>query len=329
MFKQFLIVTLLWATMSCTSENKQENVDFVLQVERVIHLPDVPSGSALALVQDTVYILGDDSPFLFQVPPPYEKAIRHLLLPQFAKLGRIPKDQKPDFESFAEAQYKGENHLFAFGSGSKSPERDFLLAINPRKPRQREIYSLNRFYDRLFAENEPERANLNIEGAFVADQHLYLFNRGNNSVIRTDWPDFLRYVTGSKPIEDLELEIFMVALPEIDGLEARFSGACLIPEEDTILFTATVEETDNWIDDGEILGSFVGLLPLRDLQNGSDLQAVLLRDAAGNIAKDKVESIAFRRADANRNLLAFAVTDNDDGTSKLLELRIVRPFPRK
>ncbi len=52
-------------------------------------------------------------------------------------------------------------------------------------------------------------------------------------------------------------------LPQIDGKEARISGVCTI-DDSQLLFSASVEDTPDWIKDGSILGSFVGIYSLKE-----------------------------------------------------------------
>jgi hypothetical protein len=324
MSNRLLTLILLLLPMACTPEDEI----FAVRIGRVIALPDVPSGSALSLVQEDAFIVGDDSPYLFRLAPPYDTVSqRYLLLPEFAETARIPKPLKPDWESVAVGPYQGQTHLFVFGSGAKSPERDSLLVLNPLHPDQQARYSLTALYDRIVPESQGERASLNLEGAVVAGEALFLFNRGDNGILRIGWQDFIGFLAGQMGAQDLKLERFSVSLPQIDGKEARFSDACPIPGENALLFTATVENTANWIDDGEILGSYVGLLSLQDLPAGSVSQVTLLLDQDGEPIKDKVESIAVRGVAESKDLLALAVTDNDDGTSKLLDLQISRRRP--
>ncbi|CAN5732345.1 hypothetical protein BH24BAC1_BH24BAC1_16860 [soil metagenome] len=299
-----------------------EEAKFIAVLERTTLLPAVSSASGMALVGNSVFIAGDDSPFLFRLSPKGEVRSRHLLFPEYRDLPRIPKSQKADLESIAEGTYQGKEQLFIFGSGSKSPERDLLLWVDPAAPAVPGQFRLTSFYDRIVTESLMAKTDLNIEGAVVAEGQLYLFNRGRNNIIGTDWEAFTRYLDGDLPLQDLPLTFIDLTLPAINGIEARFSGACFLPEEAAILFTATVEDTPNWIDDGEVLGSFVGLLPLHNLTSGATLPTSLLLDQTGNPAAEKVESIAFRGYAGNGELLVLAAVDNDDGTSKLLELRV-------
>src|SRR5690606_34289794 len=145
------------------------------------------------------------------------------------------------------------------------------------------------FSSHLRAEAGLKEEELNIEAAEAYKDQLFLFNRGKNIVIKCRLSQFMAYLKENKEIH--ELEVFKIDLPDINGIQSGFSGASLDPDHGILFFTATVENTDNWIDDGEVLGSFIGAIELKDLKDGMkpDHIAILLDK---DHLKIKVESIA-------------------------------------
>ncbi len=105
------------------------------------------------------------------------------------------------------------------------------------------------------------------------------------------------------------MQIQKFVLPVIDGFTASFSGACTY-KKDHFLFSATVEKTSNWVDDGEVAGSFLGLAHI----NGSVIQVVPLKNKDGKMIKEKIESIEWIKS-SNKESLIYAISDNDNGKS--------------
>ena len=271
----------------------------------------VPGASGLEYAGDHLYVIGDNSPWLYRLDTQF-RPVDSLPINFRAHQtnGPIPKADKPDFEALAIDS--GNNGLFIFGSGSQSQERDTLVQIqfNQDQLQVRSI-SLHRQYQAL--QNHPviRREGLNIEGAVIKDEFLYLLNRGGNLLLRYNLDKFLR-------AEDEQPESYEFQLPSIQGIEAGFSGATLVPGEDLVIFTASVENTANWIEDGAVLGSFVGILDLR--QPGEYIRpACVLLTEDQKPAKVKVESVAIHTIRSSGLFDLLLVTDSDGGNSLLIE----------
>ena len=306
----------------------KKDKEILVSVEKTLTLDTLPSGSGIAVVNESVFIVGDDSPWLFQLSEDLEIINRYLMVEGFPTEGRIPKAAKPDFECMAEAKEGESTLLLIFGSGSKSPERDLLVMVDAQKPDKPEVVSLTTFYDHLLSMTGGTRADLNMEAALLIGTHLYLFNRGDNSIFVLDWKSLLRNLPDKQALQEMNIRHYTLELPEREGVRAGLSGACTGPDENQIIFTATLEATENWIADGEILGSYLGVLDVEKLQEGEVERISLIEDKEGFPIKDKLESVAVRKVSPEGNVLVLAVADNDDGTSKLLELQIDHTFMR-
>lgn len=317
-FQQILIFSLL----SMLTHNQEK----MITTGRSVLLKNIPSGSGLAVEGDTVYIVGDDSPFLFALGPGYELKDKTLLLPSFREMDRIPKPLKPDLESLLSDTSGMHPVLYAFGSGSKTVERDSLLQIATGGEITVEHFSLSEFYGVLMKRMKIGIEDFNLEGAALMEGTLYLFNRGNNHIISLRWNDFRAFLKEEMEPSGLEMEFYPIDLPEINGVTAGFSGACPVPGKGALLFTATVEDTQNWIDDGEILGSFVGSLSVDALEKGKPVRTVLVTNEEGAAVLEKLESVDIVSRTPEGHYHALSVADNDDGASTLLELIISRDF---
>lgn len=305
--KIYLLI-LTFAFISCNFDGMK------FELREHNELKGIPSASGIEITDSEIYVIGDNSPFLFKLNKNYEIIDKIHLFPEgnFAD-SIIEKTRKPDLEALAKGNEEG-SVLLAFGSGSKSPERDIMVEIDLSAKISSE-YSLTSFYSNLRAVAGLTIEQLNIEAAEVYQEHLYLFNRGENLIIKCSLPGFMAYL--KKNAEMPGLEVFRIQLPDIEGIPSGFSGASLDPENGILFFTATVENTDNWIDDGEVLGSFIGLIELKDLKDGikPDNIAILLDK---NYLKIKVESIAVLPPFRKENAELVMVTDSDGGISEVL-----------
>jgi hypothetical protein len=237
------------------------HMQVTIQNRRALSL--VPSASGIEVHNGVIYLVGDDSPWLFRFDDRFELTGRFQIAPIPSENAVVPKKDKGDFEAITAVSWKGEPTLAVFGSGSKSPQRDLLVKISCADPNRIQHYSLTRFYDQLKKTANIGDPQLNIEAAVQHDGELLLFNRGVNLVVACKMEALIAHLDEDSSVPPLT--IYPVNLPSVEGTEAGFSGAGLSPGGD-IVFTASVEQTRNWIDDGEVLGSFVGLLHIPSLR---------------------------------------------------------------
>lgn len=313
---------LLFLTASCQQMNK------LITIENQIYLPEVSSGSGLAIVDDKIYIVGDDSPFLYELNMEWAVIHKHLLLEGLPVTERIPKAIKPDFECMAEEKTAQGTRMWMFGSGSKSPERDLLVIYDPAEPGGLRHYSLTALYDKLMAFWGIGQDQLNLEAAVILDQKLYLFNRGSNQLAILPLAPLKSYLAApsGRALDHLEIETLYLELAKAGELQSRFSGACTLPGTSLILFSATLEDTENWIDDGEIRGSMLGFFDTQQPELFSSQKMAFVTTADGAPALEKIESIGFLEQEAEGHVRLLAVSDNDDGSSALFSLLLNRNF---
>lgn len=277
-------------------------------------LRDIPSASGLEIMGNDIYIMSDDSPWLFRLNQKFEVLDKIQVGDvSVAAEGKIPKPFKSDLEAMAVF----EQGFLLFGSGSKSPQRDVLVQLNTNQPLDIKKYSLTKFYDAICLSAGFPRKDLNIEAAVIIDDTLYLFNRGKNRIIKINARDFLEYAKGFKEIP--AFKIYSITLPSLNGLVAGFSGACSTPDGKQIIFTASVENTSNWIDDGEVCGSFVGIITIVELKDNFRPDCVAMTDKENNILKIKVESVAVHHSISSDSLRLLMVTDTDGAASEVME----------
>lgn len=279
-------------------------------------LKSISSGSGFVVHKDSAYIISDDAPFMGRL------AIRNNRMDRIPINGlalydtRIPKPLKPDFEAATSGLLDGKEYLFAFGSGSQSPERDSLLFFPIDNPAQQRKVSLSPFYRRVQQLIFNPEAHWNLEGATKAADSLVLFNRGNNTVLNVSWNQFTAFVLGVAS-EFPFVSYRRVRLPMLEEKEARFSGACTLSDE-YLLVSASVEDTPNWNEDGPVLGSFIALMDRRTYELKD---ALPVTNGHGKPYVHKIESLEVLEKEEDGTLMVGGLVDDDDGKTRLIRIR--------
>ena len=165
------------------------------------------------------------------------------------------KAAKPDLESLC---LLPDGTLFTLGSGAtERRERGWLLPPDG-EPAQ---VSLGVLYATL----RKELADLNIEGAAVARERLWLAQRGNardgeNALIELDLDGALAGLREQRTIDPSAIRgLSRHELGDVDGVPLTFSDLCPLPDG-RLLFAAVAEAGESTYHDGECLGAAVGML---------------------------------------------------------------------
>src|SRR5690606_13507364 len=139
-------------------------------------------------------------------------------------------------------------------------------------------------------------------------------NRKKNLIIKFQYKALLSYIKGERDFPEPEIKQY--SLPKINGIEAGFSGATALLGEPRIIFTASVENTDNAYDDGEILGSFIGMI---NISNNTISEVFTYCEIPNYEANLKVESVTVYEEIAPGKTKVVLITDDDRGNSIILE----------
>ncbi|HZJ36818.1 MAG TPA: hypothetical protein VFD29_09355 [Gillisia sp.] len=276
----------------------------------------IPSASGVSVIGSSIYVIGDNSPWLYKLSSDYTITDKIQLNPETdLPNGVYAKKDKPDFEALATVKTEGTWKLLAFGSGSKSPQRDVLVVVDPEDLSKLKSYSMIGFYNLLKTSAKLTDAELNIEAAEVIGNLLFLFNRRKNLLFEYKLSEFFNYLNekGENPLP----KIYKFSLPTIRGIEAGFTGAGQLPGGQKIIFTATVEDTPNNIDDGEVLGSFIGVISLKDLQDHNRPDCIPIA-VDNEVLKIKVESVTMLDQTKTGEVEILMVTDSDGGFSEII-----------
>ena len=218
-----------------------------ITLDTFCQISGIGAASGLFFKYDTLFIISDNSTFLYQYDLLDEKLTKIKLFEN--SQDSIIKKNKPDYESIT---FK-DNKLYLFGSGSTS-KREKRISYNIETKEIKEK-SLEKLYQKLKSKASVSDDELNLEGAFYNNKKWYFFQRGNGSESKNG----IFIVDVQKNIQFVP-----VSLPKIDGIEATFTDAILV--EDTIYFLAAAEDTTSTYNDGEIAGSLFGAMNCQTLE---------------------------------------------------------------
>lgn len=290
-------------------------------------IADISSASGIEFINNNYYVVGDDNPWLYTLDKDF-KIIKKTQVSGIDSLnsGRTPKNIKPDFESIAKNSEDDQINAVILSSGSLSPARDTAHIINIDNHSSLISGNIRSLYDRIKVKAGMDMENeINIEGLLFNKDRAFLLQRGNisgNFIIEINKDSFISYITYNTEPPDFKLH--KLQLPDFKGVQSGFSGGCLHPDGKGIIFTATLEDTNNEVDDGEIIGSFIGYIPFNKLNDGRFSTVLLMKDNV--VLKDKIESICVSEyvQDVNTETLEIVtVSDNDDGTSGLIKFTLI------
>lgn len=262
---------------------------------------DVSAASGIVATRDRLYVIADDETFLAaytHAGDPVSKIVLGGLLPEDHA---SRKRHKPDYEALC---LLPDGRLLALSSGSRPARMRAALVTLPvgSTPVQTESIDLQPLYAHL----EQSIPELNIEGAVVFGERLWLLQRGNgkarfNACIELDLERALATLQADKCLDASALiACRRVALGELHGVALSFTDVTAHPTLG-LLFSAAAEQTSNTYDDGLCVGSVVGRL-----SEQGDVQAAQTVSACS-----KVEGLCVL-PDAAQGVPLRLVCDADD-----------------
>lgn len=221
-------------------------------LELLFHIIGIGSASGLIYKDNSLFIIGDNSGFLYEYSIESKKLQRHQIVENAGE--NIVKSEKPDFEAIT---HFGDT-LYVFGSGS-TKKRNSMVEINTVEKEIR-TNDLTDLYGVMqsFGEIKPE--DFNIEGAIYTGEEWYLLNRGNGKSAK----NVLFTIQGKNLVNEFKILSNNYKLPKIKGVRSSFTDAVVL--DDKIYFLATAENTESTYEDGEILGSFIGCINTKTMK---------------------------------------------------------------
>lgn len=262
-------------------------------LKEFLDIPGISSASGIEFWEGQIYIVSDNSNYLYDYRITDNQLDRQVLL-QSPQMERIAKPQKLDLE----AMVLTEDRIYTFGSGSTSArERGFFISRNDWNSTELDLRNL---YSNMKKSANISSSDFNIEGvAMHANSWLFL-NRGNGPAGR----NVIFKVDGDDLINDFVITSFDIDLPQIDGLLFGFSGAAVL--DDSLYFIATAEEGLSTYEDGKIGGTVFGKLDLINMRI----------DHFQKISNDqKFEGITYY--ESQPLMISFLLCEDSDGSSDL------------
>lgn len=316
---KLLLICIAIVFSSCINKSNTIEINSVSKH----HEKEIASASGVEKLNNKFYIIGDDTPFVYIT----DSANRIISKIQISKIdsinnGRTPKSIKADFEAIGKPN---SDDLVIISSGSLEKTRDtvHIININTKTITSKNVRDL---YNRIKQDAHiPETNEINIEGmAFSADK-VFLLNRGNvseNLIIEMSKQQFLDYLKYDTEIP--RFIIYKFILPRYGSVVAGFSGACIHPDNSGIIFSASMEDTNDEINDGEILGSLLGYTAFDELSEGKYIYRELMDDN-GKLFELKVEGVCVDEYSSNYSdkLELVMVCDNDNGTSDIIKANVL------
>jgi hypothetical protein len=283
------------------------------------------AASGLVSINGHAYVIADDEHHLahFRLPTAGARDTPLTLVQLFE--GVLPKDKherkkaKPDLESLAllppMARYP-HGALLTLGSGSKTHRSQArLLPLDERGKLSGELVAIDasEWYRPLKALFD----DLNIEGAFVAMDHLYLLQRGNkgdspSACLLFPLEQVTAWLQRKRKQPPRLAEQIILDFGKVDGVPICPTDGIALPGGGWV-FAAVAENTDESYTDGPCLASFIGVMDSRN-------QLCTLHRLQGD---PKVEGIALATTPRRAGKLAlWMVTDADDPSQPAQLLKV-------
>lgn len=318
--KYILYTLALVLFFSCSNRKPELQIEVVKQA----HLSNLPSASGIEYSNDLIYMVGDDMRWLVSLDDEWQ-VIEKFPLSAIDTLvnNRTPWNLKADFEAIANFNFENNDYLLVASSGSKAIFRDtahLVLLADSTILFKKNIRAL---YEEIKTNaGIPESNEINIEGLAISNKTAFFFHRGNvyeNFIVEMDLSSLMNYLL-MENIPKPEFNVYQFELPSYNNIPSGFSGACLLSDQSGILYTASLEDTESELYDGNILGSFIGYIPIENLSLGTSY-ATLLTDKKQVPINKKLESIVIKSKTDNK-LVILSVSDNDDGSSDIFEMNL-------
>lgn len=273
-----------------------------LHFSKFTTIAGINGASGLDYADGQLILISDDSFVVYKYAIEKGKLEKFQVNNEMGLKEDIAKALKPDFESLA--FYDGHYYLFCSGS---TPNRNLLLKLNCQTLKVIEPLDLSNLYQSLRNHASISEEDFNIEGVILTDESALFFNRGNGPKQRNGIFKVVDWLS-----ESVQIQFIEIPLPTIENTRFGFTDACLIDE--FIYFTASAEGVQSTYEDGEILGSGIGIL------QRSDFKLVQFEIVSQN---HKLEGISLHKK-TGETLEFFLCEDADDelDETEIFQLKI-------
>ena len=279
------------------------------RLEKMVLLPNYPSGSAVAFLNNELYLMGDDATSLLKLNEDFTIKDSILILENAGR--RMSKASKPDLEAMAVLSYKKMSMLLMVGSGSGDSLRSVAWLYGPDG---RQKVDLTAFYHRLKGAGINP---LNIEGLATYPGGVILTSRGNKSFRK----NFLVFTTKDffSNQDSAGIKITAVGVNTDTSIFNGISGADYAANSDKLLLTVSTENTSDSYNDGSIGKSYLWIIndvSRRKFTHINPDRIIDLEDIDARFKGHKIESVCL--INETRKVLELVLAADDDKGETLL-----------
>lgn len=220
-------------------------------IEVFVKIFGLGATSGLFFQQDEIKLIADNSNYLYTYTISDSSLHKKLLYDNGHNNDLVVKKDKFDLESI----FKHEESFYLLGSGSNdlAVRNKMFVVDKENKIQEQDIStSLTSVREQL----DIHKDDFNIEGAFVYNEKYHLLNRGNgpkkqNGII----------------ITNLSLQQTPIFVPvDLTRISDNLSITDGVVVDNYLYFLAAIEQTNSTYEDGEIEGSYVGIIDLRTFE---------------------------------------------------------------
>lgn len=307
-------ILVLLSLLNVTCQNSSKRMDVYIISQKKINVSAV---SGLEIYGDKLLMISDNTEGL-SVCDLSGKILETISLEKSTSpIQIIEKKQKSDYEACTIISKENSDYLLLIGSGSKKVKRNKAKLISLSGNENMKNYDLGKLYSFIRIKSGFELEDFNLEALAFFDNKLYFFNRGTNEIFVFKKSSFFDFLKDEK--NEIKFKRYKMILEPINDFYTGVSGAT-ISEDGVVFITASAEKTEDWYDDGEIVGSSVGWFHISEMQSEFHVKTKVLKKNGLNL-KSKIESVAVHSIDQNKAKL-FLVSDNDGQDSELFELDV-------
>ena len=286
-------------------------------------MKEILSASGIEMVNDKTYIVSDNQNVLFVKT---NSGIKSIALRKTDHTNFVAKTNKKDFESICHYQTESQNYLLIISSGSLLNTRDSIFIFDITKEQLAYVKNVRELYNNVQKRMGLETGQLiNIEASTTTKNKILLFHRGNESkqnyMLSFDKKEFVNYLTSNTNTPDFLLTAINLPIKKelAKIVNPGVSGAYTINDNE-IMITYSMERTNSNYNDGEILGSYLGVL---NLENNKVVSVPFnSKENKSELRKIKIEGVAIHKQEKNTYQISV-VSDNDNGVSDFINLNIL------
>ncbi len=312
MTRSYIIFYLIGICLLLSCKNQEK----LITLKQVQILSDYPSGSGLAYLDGSIYLVGDDASYVLVTDTSLNETDRIELYKTDQK--RIAKNIKEDLEAIAVIQINKKPALLLTGSGSLSP-RNFCWIIDP-VTREKSHYNLDSFYNRL---RQEAIRDLNIEGAAFVQDQIVLASRGNKTFPK----NFLIFTSKNfwRDPDSADIKIVKAGANTDSSFFNGISGIDYSYKSDRLLLTVSTENTYSSHGDGEIGKSylwFINNISSKKRYTAINPDRVIdLEELDPRLKSQKIESVCIIAED-KKEMELLLVSDDDKGGTVLFRISV-------